>query len=126
MTRILIYSDRGGLGGAEQINHRLALALHQAGLTVAVAEPDETDGLKTQRMALGIAHMSLPMEDIYDWEHPAPSLTDPGPAERVLDTVRPDLVLFADSFPLANLTAKQAAARRGLAYLVLVHCVQPD
>jgi glycosyltransferase involved in cell wall biosynthesis len=126
LNRLLIYSDRGGLGGAEQINHRLALALQDAGLTVAVAEPEEAAALKAERAALGIVHHGLPAEDVYDWAHPAPSLTNPGPAEQVLDATRPDLVLFADSFPLANLTAKQAAARRGLPYLVLVHCVQPD
>lgn len=126
MTRILIYSDRGGLGGAEQINHRLALALHRDRYAVAVAEPEEADALKAERLALGIGHHGLPAEDVYDWEHPAPSLTDPAAAERVFDGVRPDLVLFADGFPLANLAAKQAAARRGLPYLVLVHCVQPD
>jgi len=126
MTRILIYSDRGGLGGAEQINHRLALALHDDGWAVAVAEPEEADALKAERAVLGIANLGLPVEDVYDWEHPAPSLTDPEPALRVLDAAWPDLVLFADSFPLANLAAKQAVQRRGLPYVVLVHCVQPD
>jgi glycosyltransferase involved in cell wall biosynthesis len=126
VSRILIYSDRGGLGGAEQINHRLALAWRRLGHTVALAEPEQADTLKRLRRENAIAHFSLPSEDIYDWEHPAPSLSDASAAEEVFARFQPDLLLFADSFPFASLAAKQAAHRLGLGYLVLIHCVQPE
>ena len=53
------------------------LALREA-RAVAVAEPDETDALKAERAALAIAHHGLPAENVYDWKHPAPSLTGHG------------------------------------------------
>lgn len=125
MRRILIYSDRSGIYGAEQIDHRLALAFREAGYAVALAQPTACNPLVDERARLGIPHHWLPDENLYNWRNPDPSLTDPAPAERCFDEIRPDLILFTDSFPFANLAAKQAAARRGIPYLVLVHCVQP-
>lgn len=125
MTGILLYSDRNGVFGAEQIDHRLVLGLREAGFAVAVAQPPAETVLAAERASLGIRHHALPSENIYDWHHPAPSLNDATAAERCFDEARPDLILFTDSFPLANLAAKEAALRRGIPYLVLVHCVQP-
>lgn len=125
VTRLLLYSDRNGVFGAEQIDHRLILACDQAGFEVGVAQPPGETVLTAERKSVGIPHYALPEENVYDWRHPAPSLTDPTAAERCLGEARPDLILFADSFPLANLAAKEAARRRGIPYLVLVHCVQP-
>jgi glycosyltransferase involved in cell wall biosynthesis len=124
VTRILIYSDSSGIYGAEQINHVLAMTLRKNGYETIFAQPEAENVLVKNRAAQEIEHYWLPDENIYDWRHPAPSLSDPAPAESCLDAVRPDLVLFADSFPFANLAAKQAAARRGIPYLVLIHCVQ--
>ncbi len=112
MSRILIYSDRGGAYGAEQINHRLALAFAAAGLSVAIAQSQEDNVLVAERESRGIPHHWLPAEDVYDWHRPAPSLTDPSAAAHCFASARPDLILFADSFPFANLAAKQLAARR--------------
>jgi glycosyltransferase involved in cell wall biosynthesis len=126
VTRVLIYSDRGGRYGAEQVNHRLALALQRAGHAIAFAQPIDDHALPRERAAAGIDAYWLPDEDLYDPAQTAPSLVDGAPAERILDAARPDLVLFADSCPLANLAAKQTAVRRGIPYLVLVHCVQPS
>lgn len=126
MNRLLIYSDRGGRHGAEQINHSLALGLRAEGFSVTVAQPRADHSLIAARATLGLAHHWLPDENLYDWRHPAPSLTDPTPAEQCFDATGPDLILFADSFPFANFAAKQVAIQRHIPYLTLIHCVQPD
>jgi glycosyltransferase involved in cell wall biosynthesis len=123
MSRILIISDRGGRDGAEQVNHALALGLHAAGFEVQVAQPWADHDLIDTRTAQGIAHCWLPAEDLYDPRRPAPSMTDPSAAFACFMACQPDLVLFADSFPFANLAAKRTAAMLGIPYLVLVHCV---
>jgi glycosyltransferase involved in cell wall biosynthesis len=125
MIHLLIFSDRNGIFGAEQIDHRLALGFREAGFQVSMAQPTADNVLIEERRGHGIPHHWLPVEDIYNWRVPAPSLSDPGPAECCFAEARPDLILFTDSFPLANLAAKEAAARLGIPYLVLVHCVQP-
>lgn len=125
MTHVLIFSDRSGIFGAEQIDHRLALGFLTAGFQVSMAQPTAMNDLVAERLHHGIAHHWLPLDDLYNWRQPAPSLSDPGPAERCFAEVRPDLIVFADSCPLANLAAKQTAARSGIPFLVLVHCVQP-
>jgi glycosyltransferase involved in cell wall biosynthesis len=125
MTRVLIFSDRNGIFGAEQIDHRLALGFLNAGFQVSMAQPMANSVLVEERLHHGIAQHWLPLEDLYNWRQPAPSLSDPEPAERCFAEVRPDLILFTDSCPLANLAAKEVAARQGFPYLVLVHCVEP-
>lgn len=125
MKRLLLFSDRNGIYGAEQIDHRLALAFQGAGFAVSMAQPTADNLLAAERLQRGITHHWLPDDDIYNWLCPAPSLTDSAPAERCFAATRPDLILFTDSFPFANLAAKEAAARLGLPYIVLVHCVQP-
>jgi len=126
VNRILIYRDRGGINGAEQINHSLAIGFNQAGYVTTVAQPEADNALVKDRMTRGIGHYWLPDDDIYDWRHPAQSLTCPAVTENCLRAVCPGLVLFADSFPFANLAAKRTAAAMNIPYLVLVHCVQPD
>ncbi len=125
MKRVLVYSDRSGIFGAEQIDHRLVLGLVDAGLDVCVAQPPADHLLARERRARGIRHHDLPEEDIYDLRRAAPSLDDDSAAAAVFTEARPDLVLFTDSFPCANLAAKREAAERRLPFLVLVHCVQP-
>ena len=124
MKRVLLYSDSSGVYGAERINHSLALALKNAGFRVVVAQPQGDNCLTAEREKLGIVHHWLPDENVYDWRHPAPSLLDPSVAEYCLEKWRPDLVVFADSFPFANLKAKQAAVARKAPYMIIVHCVQ--
>ncbi len=124
MSHILIVSDRGDIYGAEQINHRLALALQQAGFQISMAQPQADNQLVAERKKLAINHYWLPTEALYDWRSPAPSLSDPSAAEQCFAATRPDLILFADSFPFANHAAKRVAAQQGIRYLVLIHCVQ--
>lgn len=126
MTRILLYSDRNGIYGAEQINHRLALGFREAGHEVTVALPPGTNPLTDTLARAGIARHDLPAENVYDRRHPADSLTDERVALDCFASVRPDLVLFGDGFPFSSLAAKHAAHRFGVDFVALLHCVRPD
>jgi glycosyltransferase involved in cell wall biosynthesis len=126
MTRMLLYSDRKGVYGAERINQELALGLQRSGFEVAVAQPPDDNPLTQALERTGIVRYSLPAENPYDWENPAESLTDPQVAEACFAAIAPDLVLFGDGFPFSSLAAKHAAVRAGIPYLTLVHMVHPD
>lgn len=125
MKRVLVYSDRSGIFGAEQIDHRLVLGLADAGFDVAVAQPFADNPLARERRARGIRHHDLPEEDIYDVRQVAPSLDDGSAASKIFAEARPDLILFTDSFPCASLAAKREAVEQRLPFVALVHCVQP-
>jgi glycosyltransferase involved in cell wall biosynthesis len=126
MTRILLYSDRTGVYGAERINQQLALAFQAAGCQVAVAQPPGDNPLTQAMERAGIARYELPVENPYDWQNPAESLTNPRVAEACFAATTPDLVLFGDGFPFASLAAKHAAIAATLPFLSLVHMVQPN
>lgn len=124
MSRLLLYSDRNGIYGAERIHQELAVAFRQAGWDVVVAQPPgENESTRVLDRA-GIARHALPIEDVYDARHPAASLTDPGIGEACFDATAPDVVLFGDGFLFASLAAKATAARRGLPFVALVHSGQ--
>lgn len=125
MTRMLVYSDRGGIYGAERINQELSLAFRRAGFQVAVAQPPGDNPLTRAMERAGISRYDLPVDNPYDWRNPAESLTDPRAAEACFTTIAPDLVLFADGFPFASLAAKHAAMRATIPFLTLVHMVDP-
>lgn len=126
MTRLLLYSDRKGVYGAERVNHGLALGFQDAGFEVAVAQPPDDNPLTRALERAGIVRHDLPVENPYDWENPAESLTNPRVAEDCFAAIAPDLVLFGDGFPFSSLAAKHAAIRAGIPFLTLVHLVHPD
>lgn len=125
MTRLLLYSDRTGVYGAERINHGLVLGLQDAGFEVAVAQPPDDNPLTQALERAGIVRYDLPVENLYDWANPAESLTNPRVAEACFVAIAPDLVLFGDGFPFSSLAAKHAAIRAGIPFLTLVHLVHP-
>lgn len=125
MTRLLVYSDRTGIYGAERVNQALALAFQRAGFRVAVAQPPADNPLTRALERAGVVRYDLPADNPYDWQHPAQSLTDPRVADACFAALAPDLVLFADGFPFASLAAKQAAIRATIPFLSLVHMVHP-
>jgi glycosyltransferase involved in cell wall biosynthesis len=105
---ILLYTDQGEAYGAQQIGHMLMLALAARGDAVSCAQPPARHHLIAERERAGIRHAWLADD-----------------ADAPLATVRPDLVIFNDGSPFASLAAKEAAARRGIPYVVVTHCVSP-
>lgn len=125
MSRLLLYSDRNGIYGAERIHQELAVALQAAGWDVVVAQPPGENELTRALDRAGIARHALPVENVYDAQSPAASLTDPGIGEACFEATTPDVVLFGDGFLFASLAAKAAAARRGIPFVSLVHVLHP-
>jgi len=128
MTRghVLLYSDRPGIYGAEQINHSVACAAARARYQVTFAQAYADHHLIAEREALGVGHEWLADDDIYDLHQVSPSLTDEAEPLRILTDARPDLILFSDSCPFSNLKAKQVAAKLGIPFVSAVHCFNPQ
>jgi glycosyltransferase involved in cell wall biosynthesis len=111
--------------GAEQINHLLMCGLATFGYRMTCAQYKASHYLIAERKSIGIHHVWLAMDDVYDVENKPRSLNDYIEPQNLLTTVKPDLVIFGDGCPLSSLTAKLVAARMGVPYIALVHCVTP-
>jgi len=123
LGHILLYTDRPGIHGAEQCNQLLMLSLVEAGYRVSCAQSKANHHLIHERHQAGVQHLWLDDDDIYDIQNAAKALTNYDEAEQVFNTARPDLIIFSDGCPVSSLAAKQVAARLGIPYLVIVHCV---
>ena len=123
MTHIVLYTDRSDIYGVEQCNHILAKAFADVGYQTTVVQPVADHHLIDEREVLGIHHRWLEPDDLYDLSVPARMLTDFEEPHRILAAESPDLILFSDSCPFANLKAKQVAIDLDIPYLVVVHCV---
>ncbi len=122
---ILFYMDCGGANGAGQSAHLVMSDLARAGYRVVCAQPRAAHWLIDERERLGIRHVWLRDDDLYDRRQIPLALTDGAEAAMVFDRVEPDLVFFNDGAPVSSLMAKKEAARRGFGYLILNHCVDP-
>lgn len=122
----MLYSDRPGIYGAEQHNHMLSLALVSAGHRLTFVQPPADHHLIRERERLGIRHRWLEPDDMYDLSRPARTLLDAEEPRRILAGEAPELVIFSDSSPFANLKARHSAAEMGIPHLSVVHCVNPD
>jgi glycosyltransferase involved in cell wall biosynthesis len=122
VRRVLLYTDRPGAYGAEQIGHMLMLHLVETGYAVDCAQPKALHQLIEARQRAGIRHLWLADDDIYSSAQPR-AFSNHAEAEQVFTAAAADLVIFNDSCPVANLAAKEAAARRNMPYIVVNHCV---
>ena len=122
--RILIYTNRAGIYGVGRWNHKISMALRDAGYEVHLAQPKplDTDSMFNQREDVGINHYILRPPYSYqlmtkrsakDWSEPF----------KVIAQVKPDAILFANGEPFSNLTAMEVALQQNIPYLPVVHCV---
>ncbi|MEM8859061.1 MAG: glycosyltransferase family 4 protein [Chloroflexota bacterium] len=123
---IMVYADRPGIYGAEQCNHILACAFAENSFQTSFVQPIAQHHLIEEREALGVTHHWLEPDDIYDLSQPARTLTNWDEPYKILSETRPDLILFSDSCPFANLKAKQVAIELNIPYVIVVHCVNPE
>jgi glycosyltransferase involved in cell wall biosynthesis len=122
--QVLFYSDRPGIMGAEQINHLLMCGLVTAGYRVTCAQNKTVHHLITEREQLGIRHVWLAVDDVFDTKK-SRALNDTSEPQAIVTAVKPDLIIFGDGCPLSSLTAKLVASRLGIPYIALVHCATP-
>ncbi|MCB0209234.1 MAG: glycosyltransferase [Anaerolineae bacterium] len=123
LGHILLYTDCPGIHGAEQCNQLLMLNLVEAGYRVSCAQSKADHHLIQERHQAGIQHLWLEPDDIYNDPQGANAFTNAEEAAWVINTARPDLIIFSGGCPVSNLVAQQVAARLGIPYLVIVHCV---
>lgn len=124
--KVLMYSDCGGMDGAEQCSHLIMMDLVAAGFDVVSAQPWASHSLVSIQRESGIRHVWIEQEDGYAAGPLCRTDSDCEKAENLLDDVLPDLVFFSDGAPFSSLPAKRAVRERGIPYLILTHCVDPD
>ena len=123
---IIFYTDCAGTYGAEQYNHRLMCEMVRWGYRLTCVQPEASHHLIEERYRVGIPHLWIKRDRLYERRELDRTLTGEAEARDLFDRLHPDLVFFGDGGPLSNLTAKKQAARRGLPYLILNHCVKPE
>ena len=119
---LLLYTDCSGIGGAEQCNHALLTMLAGQGYRVTCVQGHATHHLVRAQAQLGIRHLWLEEDTLYDPARPPRALADAAEPARILAEARPDLVIFSDGAPPSSLTAKETAQQLGIPYLIIAHC----
>ncbi len=124
--RIAVYTDRPGIYGAEQCNHLLMCGLVASGYRVICVQSKASHPLIQERCRLGIEHLWIEDDNIYDLRQTPRAFVDGSEARRVIETVNPELVIFSGGCPVSDLAARREVMRSGIPFVVVVHCVAPD
>ncbi len=117
---ILLYTDDPGLGGVAQYNHSLLCGLVQLGYQITCIQSEYNTPLIEVREKLGIKHIWLDFDTLNDEER---KITDTASSQRILSEIKPDLIIFSDSWALANLGAKQVAIQYNIPFIAIVGLV---
>lgn len=111
MSHILFYTDSYGIYGVEPCNHTLRDALEDAGYEVSFAQSSEN-------------FFQSQLNSKF-FEHEGQKLQFQDQVKDLFVAKSPDLILFSDTSPFANLWAKQAAIELGIPYFISVHGSNP-
>jgi glycosyltransferase involved in cell wall biosynthesis len=120
---ILLYSDNPPIGGVHQYNHSLLCKLATSGFRVSSVQIVQENQLIELQKELGVEPFWLETNLTTGY---ARSFTDLGTPKTLLSTIRPDLIVFSDGWPLGNFAAKQVAIEMGIPYIVVVGFVDPN
>ena len=115
--RVLLYTDDPGHGGVAQYNHSIMSGLTMAGCTVACAQTRAETPLVEAQRELGVTHLWIPYDTKTEFTR---TLDDQATARRLIETAKPDLIVFSDCCPVSNLAARDAALALGVPYIVVV------
>ncbi len=119
---ILLYSDDPGLGGVAQYNHTLLCGLATLGYKLTCVQSKIPNPLLNYQNELGIEHIWLEFDTTKDTHR---TITDASHAQNILEIAKPDLIIFSDTWPLANSGVKRVAIAMGVPYIVVVGYVAP-
>ncbi|HBE20934.1 MAG TPA: glycosyltransferase family 1 protein [Cyanobacteria bacterium UBA11149] len=123
---ILLYTDCPEIYGAAQLNHALMCGLVGAAYKVTSVQAEASHYLISQRNQLGIQHIWLEPDNIYNPLKPANAFTNTDEPKKIFTQAQPDLIIFGDGCPFSSLTAKEVAIEMGIPYIQLVHCVTSE
>lgn len=126
LGHILLYTDCPGINGAGQCNHVLMLGFAGSGYRISCIQSQASDYLIDERERLGIRHIWIEDDDVYDATRIPLAFTNLSEAQSIFSIAKPDLIIFSDGCPLSNLAAKQVAIQLKIPYIVIVHCVTPS
>lgn len=115
--RALLYTDDPDSGGVAQYNHSLMVGLTVAGYDVACAQTQSKNPLIEAQRQMGISHHWIPYDTKTEF---AKTLNDQATAQRIIEAVKPDLVIFSDCCPFSNMAARDVALKLSVPYIVVV------
>ena len=119
---ILLYSDDPGLGGVAQYNHTLLCGLAALNYQLTYVQSNTDNPLLNAQKELGIEHLLLDFDTTKEWER---TIKDGSHAQEIFETAKPDLIIFSDTWPLANSGVKIVAIQMGIPYIIVVGFVAP-
>ncbi len=120
---IVWYTDDSQWGGVAQYNHVLLGALAARGYPVTCVQGrTDNPAVRLQQQA-GVRHSWLDYEPAFDVER---MLQDTADAERRLEALRPDLVVFSNGMPVSHFAARQVAAAQGIPFVVIEGLATPE
>lgn len=120
--QILLYTDDPSIYGVGQYNHTLLCELAKLGYQVTCVQSQVSNQFIKQRQQLGIQHLWLDYNTLQEFSRTLTSISD---AQKILASVKPDLVIFSDCCPLSNLAAKKVTNQRGIPYIIVEGFVAP-
>lgn len=121
---ILLYNtDEPGVGGLAQYDHAIICRLASLGYRVTVARPKYLGPFVKREKQLGIDQVWLDFNGAANFSRILKNRAD---AEGLFSQLQPDLIIFSDGWPIANLAAKQVAAQMGIPYLMTLGLAQPE
>jgi glycosyltransferase involved in cell wall biosynthesis len=120
---VVWYTDDSQWGGVAQYNHALLCALANRGYPVTCVQGRTDNALVRLQEQAGVRHSWLDYEPAFDVER---MLHDSADAERRLEDLRPDLVVFSNGMPVSHLAARQVATQKGIPFVVVEGLATPD
>lgn len=125
---IVVSSDAGAGGGAEQWLVAVAGGLTGAGYRVVVAHPDDGPALPMRLEAVRVAHRTRSFDRLQEDGARSNGLVGHHEHVALFRELAPAMVVFSDSTPTANIAAKEAAMGLGIPYISVVHlgAIHPD
>lgn len=119
---VLICSDDPGIGGVAQFDHNFSLGLRKAGFRASLVATRYHNPQVEERERQGVEHHWLDYNTVSEFARTINRVDEP---QALLQTLRPDVILFSDSCPVSNFGAKRAAQALGIPYLARVGFVAP-
>ncbi len=120
---IVWYTDDSQWGGVAQYNHALLCALAGRGYLVTCVQGPADSPLIRRQKQLGVRHCWLDYDPGYDTLRMANDTAD---AERRLQELRPDLLVFSNGMPISHLAARHVAIQMGIPFLTVEGLATPD
>lgn len=120
---ILVYAEDHGVGGMALFNHSLLCRLVSEGYQVTSVQSQTYNPLIEEQRQLGVEHVWLEFDTMKDLSRIAYNVDD---AEKIFGQTQPDLIIFSDGWPMANLAAKQVAIKQKIPYLIALGYMEPS